>query len=909
MTVILFLSFLPLPLVSLDPGKSIDQYLMEEWKIPDGLPANTIRAIIQTPDGFLWLGVGNNFVLARFDGITFKVFKNETNLDIKNSIIYDFFLDKKGMLWIGSSGGLTRFHPQQGDFKTFSIKDGIQGNGMLCICEDMKGNLWIGSEEGYLNRFKNGTFTAVNATMGIESNWVSSVLEDNKGSLWLGTGESGLLEYQYGKLVKHPFKGINNYYSITRLFEDTKGILWIGTNKGLIKINHTTPTFYTTRQGLSNNHITDMIEDHDGSLWVGTLNGINRLRKGPPGNTIIEKYLDNNLITSIFEDKEKNLWIGTNGSGLKRLKDSQVKTYTTADGLDNDFLFSLFEDKKGNIWIGSCVGVNKFDGKSIVEFNLIPDHLITSINEDREGNLWIGTYGKGVVRVSGKETRAYTENDGYNGNYTYSIHCDSKNRTWFGTDKGLILYHHDHFKSYSFPGGLWSNIIAFIYEDEHQNMWVGTADGLRVLSLKDEEVNTKNSKTYLKGTLVTSIYEDPSGVSWVGTDASGLKRINITPHGDEIFSYQVEHGLSSNKIYKILEDENERLWMSSDLGIIKVSRKELEDLAKGSSQKINCVLYGVSDGMKNPECIYSAIKTRNNELWFATKKGIAIFNPGKMKVNKLPPPVVIEKIIVDRQLVPKNQDNPSFRGVSNIEFHFTAPTFIAPEKVKFKTKLEGYDNQWYLASPGQNRIAAYSDLPSGEYRFKVIAGSRDGIWNNTGDSFSFTIKRYFYQGALFKISFFLSPLFIGIVLFYLFRKHPWLKKFRRKYKPSTLEPEKVERYLKKLFYAIEIEKVYRDEDLSLQSLAEKLSIPPRELSQVINERLDMNYSNFINSYRIEEAKNLLFALGENDQSILDIAYEVGFNSKAVFNRAFKKFTGMTPSQFRKNNTDSKTIQQ
>jgi len=498
MTVILFLSFLPLPLVSLDPGKSIDQYLMEEWKIPDGLPANTIRAIIQTPDGFLWLGVGNNFVLARFDGITFKVFKNETNLDIKNSIIYDFFLDKKGMLWIGSSGGLTRFHPQQGDFKTFSIKDGIQGNGMLCICEDMKGNLWIGSEEGYLNRFKNGTFTAVNATMGIESNWVSSVLEDNKGSLWLGTGESGLLEYQYGKLVKHPFKGINNYYSITRLFEDTKGILWIGTNKGLIKINHTTPTFYTTRQGLSNNHITDMIEDHDGSLWVGTLNGINRLRKGPPGNTIIEKYLDNNLITSIFEDKEKNLWIGTNGSGLKRLKDSQVKTYTTADGLDNDFLFSLFEDKKGNIWIGSCVGVNKFDGKSIVEFNLIPDHLITSINEDREGNLWIGTYGKGVVRVSGKETRAYTENDGYNGNYTYSIHCDSKNRTWFGTDKGLILYHHDHFKSYSFPGGLWSNIIAFIYEDEHQNMWVGTADGLRVLSLKDSGQQCRHKSSGLR---------------------------------------------------------------------------------------------------------------------------------------------------------------------------------------------------------------------------------------------------------------------------------------------------------------------------------------------------------------------------------------------------------------------------
>jgi AraC-like DNA-binding protein len=340
-----------------------------------------------------------------------------------------------------------------------------------------------------------------------------------------------------------------------------------------------------------------------------------------------------------------------------------------------------------------------------------------------------------------------------------------------------------------------------------------------------------------------------------------------------------------------------------------VSRKELQELAKANLHKINCVLYGVSDGMKNPECIYSAIKTRNGELWFATKKGIAIFNPGKMKINKLPPPVIIEKIIVDRQLIPKNQDNPSFRGVSDIEFHFTAPTFTAPERVKFKTKLEGYENQWHLFSPSQKRIAGYSALPPGEYRFKVIAGNRDGIWNNTGDLFSFTIERHFYQGIFFKTCIFLSLLFIGIILFYFLKKHPFLEKFKRKYKTSTLDPEKAERYLKKLFYVIEVEKVYKDEDISLQSLAGKLSIPPRELSRVINKRLDMNYSNFINSYRIDEAKTLLFDPGENDHSILDIAYEVGFNSKAVFNRAFKKFTGMTPSQFRKNNINSRTNEQ
>lgn len=902
--VILFLVFWPLPLASLNPEKTIDQYLMHEWKIPDGLPTNTVRAITQTPDGYLWLGAGNKFVLVRFDGIKFTEFNKITNRKIKNSTIYKFFLDKKGVLWIGSSWGLTRFYPRQGVFEILSIKDGVRGLGMLCFCEDMKGNLWIGSDDGYLNRYKDGKFTAFKATMGVENNWISSILEDSKGNLWLGTAESGLLKYQYGQLVKRPIPGIEGRYSISRLYEDRKGILWLGTNRGLIRLDNTSATLYTTREGLSNNRITYIFEDHDGNLWVGTLNGINRLKIGPAGNIIIEKNLTNNLISCIFEDNEKNLWIGTNGSGLKRLRDSLVKTYTTEDGLNNDFLFSLFEDKKGDIWIGSCVGVNRFDGKNIFKFDPISDQAVFAINGNQNGNIWIGTYNKAVTRISGDELTTYTEKDGYPGNYVIPIYCDSKGRTWFGTDKGLIVFHNGLFKTYNFPGGMWSNVITIIYEDGRQKMWVGTTDGLHIFSLKNGEVNTKNLKTYFKGTLISSILEEPSGVFWVGTDGAGVKRINVTSDGFDIFSYLVDHGLPSNKIYKILEDDEERFWMCSELGIIKVSRKELEELARGNISRINCVLYGVSDGMKNPVCIYSAIKTRTGQLWFATKKGIAVFEPGKMKINKLAPPVIIEKIIVDSKIIPKNKENRVFSGANDIEFYFTAPTFISPERVKFKTKLEGYENQWQLISHTQNRSVGYRNLLPGEYRFKVIAGNRDGIWNNTGDSFSFTVERHFYQGIIFKVSIFLSPLLIGLVFFYFLRKHPFLKKFRKKYKASTLNSEKTEKYLKKLYYLIEVEKVYRDEDLSLVSLSEKLSIPPRELSQLINERLDMNYSNFINRYRIEEAKTLLSNDKDDNFSILKIAYEVGFNSKAVFNRAFKKFTGMTPSEFRKSHIKS-----
>jgi len=893
---VIFLILFPSTLTSLDPGKPIDQYLLGAWKMSDGLPSDTIRAITQTDDGYLWMAAGSKCILVRFDGLTFTPFKNECNQKIKNSTIYNMLLAENGVFWIGTANGLSQFQTQNGFFENFSGKDEIKENAILASYLDKQGRIWLGLDNGFLIRYKTGKFKAFDAKMGTKNNLINCILEDSKGNLWLGTSDCGLLKFHEGRLSRHSINGIEHHYSITSLYEDENGNLWVGTNCGLIKMDDSNAIAFTTKDGLSNNCITSILETQRGCLWFGTLNGLNRLKENFKDEVIIEKILDNDVITSLFQDREKNLWIGTNGSGLKCFKDCQIRTYTSGDGLNKDFLLSLFEDRDGDIWIGSSMGVNRFDGDKFTNLKSLQDKIILSIDGDKKGSIWMGDYGKGILRISDGQITYFSEDQGFMANYVVYIHCDSKNRMWFGTEKGLILYRNHQFKLYSLKDSPGSNIVVYIYEDQNHNLWLGTYDGLYMISFKGNHRDVRDIKKYLKGLLITSIYEEPEGSFWIGTDGEGLKLLQLEQNGNRWYSFQTEQGLASNKIYKIVGDDNQRLWMSSDQGIMAVDRMELNDMIRKKLPRFNCALYGLSDGMKNPECIYSAIKTGNNELWFATKKGIAVFRPDKMKKNLIPPSVIIEKVQVNRQVISKILNPSTFRNAHEIEIFFTAPTFIVPERVRFKFKLEGYDDRWHWLYPSQKRSARYKDLLPGNYRFNVIACNRDGIWNNIGDSFSFEISPSFYRGGLFKIFFSLSMLVLGLLLLFLLRNNTF---FKKKYKNSSLDAIKTEKYVSRLVQLMDNEKLYKDNNLSLQLLAKKLSITPKLLSQLINEQLGKNYANFINHYRIEEAKQMLSDKRGKRFSILAIAYEVGFNSKAVFNRAFKKFTGMAPRDYRK----------
>jgi AraC-like DNA-binding protein len=351
--------------------------------------------------------------------------------------------------------------------------------------------------------------------------------------------------------------------------------------------------------------------------------------------------------------------------------------------------------------------------------------------------------------------------------------------------------------------------------------------------------------------------------------------------------------------------------MSSDKGIFRVSKQDLKDFDEGKRQRIRCISYGKADGMKSSKCAGggqpAAWKTKDGELWFPTSKGIVIIDPGKIKLNSVIPPVIIEKIKIDDRLMAPKQHIEISPGTRRLEFHYTAASFAAPKKIKFKYKLEGFDKEWMDAGSSAGRVAGYTNIPPGTYCFRVIACNNDGLWNEKGASFYFKLNPFFYQTSWFYGLCILAVLALGSV-FHRLRVKQILIKERKKYEKARLPSEYADKYLEKLLQFMKDDKPYLDSEISLQGLSKRLAIPEHHLSQVINERLNRNFYNFINHYRLEEAKRILTDPG-NRLTIIEIAFQVGFNSKSAFNRAFKQHTNMTPSDFKKKQNKQKDLKE
>lgn len=898
LAVLVFL-WLSTGLTALDPEKPLQYYQLDEWQISHGLPHNWIITIAQTPDGYLWIGTYSGLV--KFDGARFEMIEKIGDVDITNRSILNLYVDQQGTLWIGTRFGLGRY--KNDEFRVFNKSDGLSDEDIGCITEDMHGDLWLGTGHGVLNRLKNGKFTEFNPIDESGRQRISAILEDSSGNLWISAVQAGLFHGKDGVFAKYDFhiKDLDDY-SVYSLYEDRQGAIWVGTNKGLIRILDKTARIYTQKNGLAANIISKILEDSDGNLWIATGIGINRLRKDRWGKIKFEYCLTNHIIRCLFEDREKSLWIGTEDDGLKRLRDSTFRTIYSGTGLPRAW-FSLYKALNGDTLIGSHTGgLYKFNnGKANLLLSLggSREMGINAIEHDSRGNLLIGT-GKGLFKIKGRKAVKYNFNDKHDlwGNSIRVIYRDSRNILWIGTLNGLKRYANGVYKTYSTKNGLSGNIINSIVEDRKHNLWVGTTKGIDIL--ENHRPDTLSQKKYFTGTFITCIYEDKreSEVFWIGAFYKGLVRLK---NGHSLL-YTKEDGLPGKFIFQILEDGRGNLWMSSDKGVIKACKRSLNEFVHGSGDKINCRLYGISDGMKTNQCSFgtknSIIKTRTGELWFSTRKGIAAVHPGKLKINKTPPPILIKKIRFNYESVSRNLSGSVFKGIIDIRFTFTAPTFISPEKTIFKFKLEGYDDQWRFINAFQEREAVYKHLPMGRYSFKVSACNNDRIWNKNPASFDFTLKSYFYQTLFFKIAALLFFIFILAVFYYAYRKNQELKRLREKYKHSNLDRENAEIYKQRLLYLLEVEKVYLDENVTLPSLSRKLSISPRNLSQVINEQLNMNFCDLINVYRIEAAKRILSEPKQKNFSVMEIAFQVGFNSKASFYRAFRKHTGMTPSQYR-----------
>lgn len=724
------------------------QYIHRVWQAEDGLRSPVTRTITQSEDGYLWLATEEGLV--RFDGARFTEFETKTVRETLSRWIVALIQTRDGSIWTSSSnGGLSRL--KDGVLTRYTTADGLPTDVVLSLFEDSRGRLWIGSTGG-LTRFENGAFHTYAPVDGWINQSVRCITEDREGNLWLGTPD-GLNRMKDGKFTLYTKDDMLRDNSVMALHVDQDDHLWVGTAEGLTHLKKDgTFRHYTVNDGLAHDVIRAIHQDRQGVIWIGSHGGLQQIREGQIVRVTFRGWLSSALtssipdfVYSIYEDREGTLWVGTN-VGLNQINVQKFSVYSEDEGLPNDLTTAIYEDREGSIWVSTWGGgLTRLRNGEMTTWTtsdgLASDHIL-GLHQDREGNLWIGTDGSGIHRFADEEFAHYLLEGDRPENTIRVIFEDSRGRLWAGGNAGLTLFRDGAFQSSEALLGLKLDTVKVITEDARGVVWIGSADGLT--RIEGETLRTFTAADGLSSTMVQMIYPDAGGVLWVATEGGGLNRFRP---GEPVIVYSSTSGLFRERILHLLEDDAGFFWMSSGNGVFRVSKKELNDFALGLISFVSPISYGKSDGMRRAQCNGIAQpagwKSRDRRLWFPTMSGAVVFDPTETRINEVPPPVVIERVLVDGEEVPLKENIRIPPGQGRLEVEFTALSFQVPEKVRFKFMLEGFDSEWQEG--GTRRSAIYHNLPPGDFRFRVAASNNDGVWNSEGADFTFFLAPHFYQ--------------------------------------------------------------------------------------------------------------------------------------------------------------------
>ncbi|HVV00980.1 MAG TPA: two-component regulator propeller domain-containing protein [Verrucomicrobiae bacterium] len=737
------------------------QYRSRTWQVGDGLPDNVIQAITQTSDGFLWAGTRKG--LARFDGMEFATFDSKNTPALRKSSITALCATHDGALWIGSDGGgLVRM--KNGTFAVYGKVDGLAGENVHVIYESSDGSLWIGTDTG-LSRYQDGKFFNYRQKDGLLSATVTHIREDRDGNLWIATAK-GLNRLRVGGAVDSfamPNRLPND--SVRGICQDRGGRIWVGSNKGLLWYNwFWGASFYAydTQYGLSDPFVSAICEDTAGNLWVGTYSGLNRFQQGRFFSQLDNEGLPFDRVNTLFEDRQGDLWVGTK-EGLVRLVPQRFTAYTRQNDLTHNNVTSVLQDRAGNLWLGTWGGgLDELRGEKVTAYrstNGLSQDLILSLCEGKDGSIWAGAdFDGGLLRLKDGKENHYTWKDGLPNAGLRVLHEDSNSNLWIGTSRGLACFKNGKFTIYTKKDGLAGNVIKAIHEDARGKLWVGTEGGLSCFE-RGQIVNYTRANG-LSDTNINAVIEDAAGNLWVGTESGGLNRF----HDGGFTAYTTRDGLFSDQIFSILDDHAGWLWMSSSKGVFRARKADLDAFDAGEIKSIPSPGYDKSDGMESPLCNNigqpAGWRTSDGRLWFPTTKGVVSLDPAAITRDAIPPVVYIREIIADRKqllglsggLVKTSAGSeaelraPPGRG--EVEFQYAALNLSAPQKSRFRYRLEGIDSDWVDA--GARRAAYYNNLPPGHYKFHVSASNADGVWNRDGASISLVLLPHYWQTWWFR---------------------------------------------------------------------------------------------------------------------------------------------------------------
>jgi ligand-binding sensor domain-containing protein/signal transduction histidine kinase len=736
-------------------------YSVRVWQTDDGLPQNSVYAIAQTSNGYLWVGTREG--LARFDGVRFTPVDEPTAPELKHGWITALKATRDGSLWIACDGsGLVRW--KNGVPLHLSEKDGLAGNQPRCLLEGNDGSLWVGGEGG-LSRYRDGKFTNFTTRQGLGDNSVRALCEDRQGNLRVATRRGLSTLSPAGAITGTVSFGANYTANALRsLCEDRHGHLWVGSTEGLYRQDGVNRTVFGAGEGLPDQTVNAIYEDQAGQIWVGTYVGLARMidEKLTPQTSAEAVYGD--LVYTIFEDQENNLWVGAR-DGLYRLNPARFTTYTTEQGLTGNNVMSVCEDHAGTVWLGVWGGgLNALQDGKVTAYsstNTPVRDSVLSLHEDREGTLWIGLEeGGGVEQFKGGRRQAFARQFGPVTTAIHALYKDREGTLWAGTRMGLVAIKNGRHSTFTAANGLAGDTVLALYEDAETNLWIGTETGLsRRRGGKFTNFTTRDG---LSDNWVDAVYEDREHNLWIGTRNGGLNRFR----DGKFTAYTTRQGLFSDEIYEILEDDFGYFWLSCRRGLFRVARKVLDECDGGSAKTIACTVFGKADGLLsvqfNGVARPAGWKGSNGRLWFPTIRGVVAVETS-IKTNPRPPPVLIEEVSADRKRVrsdawrvvgssaaefPRSGPITIAPGRGELEIHYTALSFQAPEKNRFKYMLEGLDSAWQDA--GGQRVVLYHNLAPKSYRFRVIASNNDGVWNDTGASLALVLLPHYWQTWWFK---------------------------------------------------------------------------------------------------------------------------------------------------------------
>ncbi len=738
------------------------------------MPQDSVWAIVQTRDGYLWIGTGGG--LARFDGVRFKVFGMAEGLPSLH--VRALLEDRHGALWIGTAKGLCRY--AGGKFQTWTVRDGLAGDIISRLAEDPRGVIWIGTTSG-LSRWADGRFETITLTEDPADAGVRALAIDRDGEVWVSLVKQGLKRRSSAGLRRAEVgaptaKGMSAEAGVRgqrpapatqagfveavgvpeiqgsgalSLLKDHGGRMWVSGQGRVFCVDGASWQAYGAKDGLPAVPITCLGESADGTIWAGTTDqGLYFLRGGRFQRVRQAEGLSDEAVRALLSDRENNLWVGTRSGGLNRLQPRRVFTRKIWDGPTEAQPFSLAESAGGVLWVGTMGhGLYRLDsqGQAMVlrdEFQ-INNPQVGAVVVARDGSLWCTA---GPTLFHWQEGKLSS----IRGNSWLRCLCeDVQEGLWIGNQEGALrLLRGGQLRDFTefAPRG---QLISLIQQPDG-TLWIGSYGG-GLARLKDGKRTLFTKQDGLRSDIIRALYLDHEGTLWIGTEGGGLSRFK----DGRIVSFGKEQGLPDETILQILEDGAGQIWLGSYHGIFRISRRALNEVAVGRAAYLHARVFDRSDGLQSEECVGgfgTCLKSRSGLLYFATGSGLVVIDPKQSWDKGAPPTVWLEEMLVDGEAWPVETGGATAPGSgrlrippgkSRFEFHYTGLNFSAPEKVRFRYQLEGLDASWIEA--GAQRAAYYSHLPPGHYRFKVQAHNGNGVWGKTGASIALRVLPHFWQ--------------------------------------------------------------------------------------------------------------------------------------------------------------------